>query len=393
MTTGSEPHDNGGRESPADHGDLPAEIVASSSGRGRGSTRRQAQSARARVEELLGAALNAGPVGRVVLEHLAQGAAQVVNHWDPSSLEGKDPATLADEVMDAASEDASYSTAPSRYCIAVYRSDGSSYGRKIFLLPGGASDPSSPSYVDPEPANGYGLLAQSMRHAEFAMHGSMVSQHEQIADLRQENSELKREIARRDVDRIRLYQREEELISQLHKRALELRAIERREKREDLVEATIIHRVLPAIAWYRPELTHVLGIQPISPEEFVKGARAGLATTASNGTAAAGAQAKGEVPAVLRVLTERIEAIADRPLRDLLVGLLYAVVKVGAVLEPADVVRVSAGLSAAQQTAVRECWAACQSLLAKPLAPAVAEPPDKKLLEDLEKLGEPKPQK
>lgn len=209
--------------------------------------RGQQDDARTEIEVFIAKEMSRGPVARFELRMLTPQGDQRVGDWTDQDFEGKGPEELASEIFERAREDARSQIGEQRYAIAVYRAEGRPYaGRRFFNMPGGQSEFSDSLDVVRHPSTAQGVLGQTLEHnqANHVLNHKLVQYivgilQQRIRDLERSNEKLL-------SMHTRTVEAHERLVSEEHRRQLELRKMRFDEmKSEKLFEQIML--ILPII--------------------------------------------------------------------------------------------------------------------------------------------------
>lgn len=196
--------------------------------------------ARQQIEEFVSREMARGPVHKFVLVQIHHQGDARVGEWD--SLGGKDPVEVAGEIFDRAKDDARSQLGPLRYAVAVYRAEGKPHaGRKFFNITGGQSEFSDTFDMQRQPPTNAGVLGQLMEHEHLnhALNHKLVQY--VIGVLQTRIRDLERQVERFVGVHVRTLETHERLLSEQHRRDLELRKVRFDEvKQEKLFEQIMV---------------------------------------------------------------------------------------------------------------------------------------------------------
>lgn len=157
--------------------------------------------------------------------------------------------TIAEDVISSAFADVEAYRMPQRYVAIAYRGEEVLGSSTFQIRPPMSNDVGG----ETEPANATGLVAQAQRHLETKERMAYSAIDGVLSRLQEENDRLRADNTRLTNGWMNMLQHQEELISQKHKRDLEMKEAEAMSARIDKLFEHIDKRLLPAlIAKYTP---------------------------------------------------------------------------------------------------------------------------------------------
>lgn len=175
---------------------------------------------------------------------------------------------IAEDLVTTAFQDIEAYRLPQKYIAVAYRGE-EVLGSATFQL---RPPPSNEIGGETEPANATGLVAQAQRHLETKERMAFSAIDGVLSRLQEENDRLRAQNGKLQEGWMNMLQHQEELISQKHKRDLEMKEAEAMSARVDKLFDHIDKRLLPAlIAKYTPNGGPIKSIfDSLSPDQLAK---------------------------------------------------------------------------------------------------------------------------
>ena len=193
------------------------------------------------------------------VRHVHEGGSKRIDSFTiPAKFDSFDEllgAAVAD-IGKCAQDDADAKGGRQRYAIRA-KNAGGIVAERQFNLTGADEEQEAGSYLTEEP-NTRGALALSMRYQQGFMSEALTSAKDARQDLKEDLAAARARIKELEADEGKVRKLYNELLNENHKRAMEIRAADKKEaRRERMLEGG--KRLLPALAGQIPGLEKILG--------------------------------------------------------------------------------------------------------------------------------------